>query len=598
MFVWGITIVCLLFDIGSLIAIYFRNQLPDLLVESICKGYLATLVLEAICGMAYITADVYAQSRRGKIVTSIFILAGIIGTVLVFYLPVYISTPKPNVAFTYGPSTIVTYILCIGSMIGMALILLVRKDRIHPKRREAVFAWITFWLIAAFIQFKFPELLVVGFASMIGVLVIYLRLENPEMNIESESGLFNMNAFLLYLRQLCIRNDDVSVVCVEIQNEEFTTNESMYQRQDSIKREIIEYIKTIPRALIFYNSDKEFYFIFKKEEDAKNAIEMLKWRFKHSWGKESMRFLKMEWLYLLRTSNVGRAEDVLRIFQFVEEKYASSVNEDGIIIDEKMVEQMYDERETEDEIISALNEGRVEVFYQPIYSVERKKFTSAEALVRIRDEKGNLIPPGKFIHVAETRGLINRLGEEVFRQACKFVKSGEPQKYGVDHIEINLSVVQCANEHLADEFISIMNQYHVDPKGLVLEITESASVNEKNILLRNMEALRDYGIEFALDDFGTGQSNLNYIVEMPVDIVKFDSTMIRAYFENGTAKHVMNAAIHMIQGMDLAIVAEGIEEKEQLVAMEEFGIEFIQGYYFSKPVDRASFIKFVKQNNA
>lgn len=128
-----------------------------------------------------------------------------------------------------------------------------------------------------------------------------------------------------------------------------------------------------------------------------------------------------------------------------------------------------------------------------------------------------------------------------------------------------------------------------------LEITESASAEAKNVLLNNMQTLIDYGVHFSLDDFGTGQSNLNYIVEMPVDIVKFDRCMIMSYFENTKAKYVMDAAIHMIHGMKLKIVSEGIETKEQFDTMVNLGISYIQGYYFSKPVPEQEFLNFIQR---
>lgn len=106
----------------------------------------------------------------------------------------------------------------------------------------------------------------------------------------------------------------------------------------------------------------------------------------------------------------------------------------------------------------------------------------------------------------------------------------------------------------------------------------------------------EYGVHFSLDDFGTGQSNLNYIVDMPVDIVKFDRSMTNSYFENGKAKYVMEAAIHMIHGMNLEIVSEGIETKEQYQTMEDLGISHIQGYYFSKPLPEDEFIEFLEKN--
>ncbi len=135
------------------------------------------------------------------------------------------------------------------------------------------------------------------------------------------------------------------------------------------------------------------------------------------------------------------------------------------------------------------------------------------------------------------------------------------------------------------------------PDCINLEITESASMSAKKTLLGNMRRLREYGVHFSLDDFGTGQSNLNYIVEMPVDIVKFDREMSQAFFRDEKAQYVMNAAMQMIQGMQLKIVSEGIEDKQQYLEMEKLGIDYIQGYYFSKPLPEKEFLEFLHKNN-
>ena len=143
--------------------------------------------------------------------------------------------------------------------------------------------------------------------------------------------------------------------------------------------------------------------------------------------------------------------------------------------------------------------------------------------------------------------------------------------------------------------IDIMKKHNISPDLINLEITESASISAKKTMLDNMTKLIDYGVRFSLDDFGTGQSNLNYIIDMPVDIVKFDRTMSMAYFENGKGKFVMDAAMHMIQGMELKIVSEGIETKEQYLEMKRLGIDYIQGYYFSKPLTGMEFLEFIRK---
>jgi EAL domain-containing protein (putative c-di-GMP-specific phosphodiesterase class I) len=250
-----------------------------------------------------------------------------------------------------------------------------------------------------------------------------------------------------------------------------------------------------------------------------------------------------------------------------------------------------------DIIKSALIDDRVEVFYQPIYSFHDKKFVSAEALVRIRKADGSIIPPGLFIPVAEETGLIARIGERVFEKTCQFITENDIGQYGVEYIEVNLSVVQCENKALADMYIDIMEKYNVPPSFINLEITETASIVMRKILLENMAKLIDYGVSFSLDDFGNGESNLNYIVEMPVQIVKFDKDMTQAYFRNEKAKYVLQAASDMIQGLGLKVVAEGVETFSQLRELDRLGIDYIQGYYFSKPLEAGKYIEFIKKKN-
>ena len=158
-------------------------------------------------------------------------------------------------------------------------------------------------------------------------------------------------------------------------------------------------------------------------------------------------------------------------------------------------------------------------------------------------------------------------------------------------------MVQCAYNELAKDYIRIMEENGVASELINLEITESASMNARKTLLDNMKRLMDYGVTFSLDDFGTGQSNLNYIIDMPVEIVKFDKGMTNAYFENGKAKYIMDAAMNMIRGLDLKIVSEGVETAEQFYTMENLGINYIQGYYFSKPLPADEFLEFIKKSN-
>lgn len=247
-------------------------------------------------------------------------------------------------------------------------------------------------------------------------------------------------------------------------------------------------------------------------------------------------------------------------------------------------------------IKKAIKEDRVIIYLQPIYSVNDKKYISAEVLARIKDKKGNIIYPCDFIEVAERTGIILELESMVFEKSCKFIKDNL-DNLKLNYLEINLSVLKGESEKLIEEYDKVIKQYNISPQQLNLEITETATLQKRDKLINNMTNFIDYGLSFSLDDFGTGECNLNYIIDMPVSIIKFDKSIIDSYFDkdNQKAEIIIKNMINLAHKMDLKTIAEGIETKEQYNEIKSLNIDFIQGYYFSKPLSENDFILFIKQ---
>ena len=218
--------------------------------------------------------------------------------------------------------------------------------------------------------------------------------------------------------------------------------------------------------------------------------------------------------------------------------------------------------------------------------------------MRIKKEDGTMISPAVFIPVAEDSGQIIKLGELLFEKVCSFLVKNRDYKLGLHYVEINLSVIQCDQPDLAERLTEIVNKYNINPQMINLEITETASIRSQSILLGNMNRLIQQGFTFSLDDFGKGESNLMYIVDMPVSIVKFDKDMSKAFFTSSKAKQVVRAVVKMVHDMGLKLVAEGIETKDELDAMYKENIDYIQGYYYSKPLPMEEAVDFFKQNIA
>ncbi len=581
------------FDIISCVAITNMEILPKILVEIACKTYLSSLDCLSGFVLQYIGADIFKDKttyHRVMVMYSAFMFVGI---VTVFLLPIsYHAGEGEGQLYTYGPSVIATYAFAGTTIIGIFLSIIISRHKMNKDRRYGVIIGIGCILTAAVIQFLNNQLLMIGFAASMCMVVLFLWLENPGYYIDFRTGMFNQNAFNLYTTQLYQNKSRFSLIQII-----YEPGSCRSQSIDELLTEVVSYLLTVPRVLTFKNVGNEIIVIVENTESSAEVLQRLRGRFEEGWGKSHDVEINPFWIHLPDASIVNNTGELVNMLRYVRANSTELAETHLAEVGQELAESINEEKLIAELIANALNDDRVEVFYQPIYSTKERAFTAAEALVRIRDEFGNIVPPAKFIGVAESNGMILKLGETVFRKVCRFLSENAPHSIGLRYIEVNLSMIQCADDRLASDYIGIMKEHGITPDMINLEITESASIEAKATLLRNMRRLIDFGVSFSLDDFGTGHSNLNYIIDMPVEIVKFDREMTNAYFENSKAKYIMDAAMDMIHGMDLNIVSEGVETEDQLRVMEDLNINYIQGFLFSKPLPESEFLAFLREKN-
>lgn len=593
-----LAILCVTLDAVSIVAITNLNIWPYTLIVTICKAYLCALVFVALSSFLYSLDEIYTQTGEWLLpIRIVYNSLALLGCIMIGFMPISIHVGETSTdVYTYGNSVLTTYFFCVFILLSNFYLIFRRKKQMNRHRRKAILSWMILWVTTSVIQFLNNELLLVGYALSLGMMFLYLKLENPEIYKDRNTGLYNR----LYLQTLLTHLFDVdesrSLLVI------YLMPSSYDQRHNSFSPELLTevglYFNALPHVTAFEYAENEYVLLTDTQYSPDEILELIQQRFSCGWGVHETNRIDIHCTLLRDQLLLTDKDELLNLLRYVSKNTQDYMSENIRIVDEKMLEDMYAQQRLETLLLDAVENDRLEVFFQPIYSVGDSSFTSAEALVRIRTAQGDLVPPGQFIPLAESNGMILRIGEIVFEKVCQFLKEHNPEKLGLHYIEVNLSVVQCGYEPLADKYIAIMEQYQINPQWINLEITESASLSTKKTLLENMHKLIDYGVRFSLDDFGTGQSNLNYIIDMPVDIVKFDKDMINSYFENGKAKYVMDAAMQMIKGLHLSIVSEGIEKKEQYDIMRDLGIEYIQGYYFSKPLSVEEYLEFLSSRNS
>ena len=587
--VWGMVLLGLILDISSIFILRHEDFFSHTFAMIVCNLYLLTIVWKQVMGVLYIDTYISEQHDFKQKETWIYMVYGIIGSFFIIITPISGMMDRGKSGYHFGKATIMAYLLAIFLLIRMLWLLTQHRRQMTRISRRSAYYWVGLCLIATLVQFLNNELMIAGFFSAIGVMMIYLKLENPERFIDSDTGLFNKLGLKRCMRQADETGESITMIYFDC--EQIGHQRRVIDRE--VRLEVYNFFDNLKRTYPFRGVHEGIFIAVREKEYALKVIKTINERFGKPWGKYKDVYLKPKMIYLEDTGVLKSALDVKKIFNFVRNDKKLYEEEDMILLNESMIYEAYKEDDVETIIMDSIRDHRVEVHYQPIYSTVSKSFESAEALVRIRREDGSIMMPGSFIEVAEKRGSILPLGAEVFDKVCQFIEEHNIRQMGLHYIEVNLSAVQCGYKNLACELIETMKRHHVEASCINLEITESAAMINDKIFMDNMYSLKKYGVSFSLDDFGTGQSNLNYIVAMPVDIVKFDRGMTLSYFENAKAKHVMDATMTMIKGLNLEIVSEGIENAEQLEIMETLGIQYIQGYYFSKPLPENRFIEFV-----
>jgi len=238
----------------------------------------------------------------------------------------------------------------------------------------------------------------------------------------------------------------------------------------------------------------------------------------------------------------------------------------------------------ENHLRRALERNELEVHYQPQVDIETGRITGMEALLRWHHPKEGDIPPSKFIPLAEETGLIHAIGEWVLRQACAQNKAWQDAGYPPMRMAVNLSVRQLKQKNLAEKVAEILDDTGLDPNWLELELTESVVMQNAEEAVGLLNQLKSIGVWLSIDDFGTGYSSLSYLKRFPIDTVKIDKSFIHDVDTNEDDAAISQAIIALANSLRLKVIAEGVENTEQLHFLREHQCCDAQGYFFSRPL--------------
>ncbi len=503
--------------------------------------------------------------------------------------------------YTRGSHFFVLYVVAL-TYFSFGMQYMVRYKGAFEKRRFwAIFISLPMPFVAALVQMIYPNLIIEMFVNSICLLYIALVVNRTEEIVDAQTGLYTSSAYIKNLNAAVYTQKQVRIIMVNITNYSTVRQLISYEDRRVFKKQIASKLTELNSkkhldADLYYMDGGKFRLVIRwdKCDKADEIAQIINMALKQTVVINQMAIQLMACVCIVDFPSIIPNVDAL--LAFGNDFDGKFYNGEVLYARDIYRSSTYDYIKDIDGIIEhAIAHDEFDVYYQPIYSVVEKCYNSAEALCRLKLEDGTFIAPDIFIPAAEKSGAIHRIGNIVLEKVCEFIASDTFKRLKLQYIEVNLSVSQCMQKELASNVLDMIKKYNIDVSQINLEITETAASYSQDTMMDNLTMLTNSGIKLSLDDFGTGYSNMLRIATLPLYIVKLDKTFVDLA-KTSEADIVIQNMIRMIKELDLKIVVEGVETKELANKFSSLECEYIQGYYYSKPLPKDNFINFVEES--
>ena len=597
----GCNLIAAVTDICTVYTIHYAQSVPSALNYFVNIVYLLAYNSMAVLFFIYVLdlAKILGKSRWSSVV-ALGSASAIVTFIVTTPFTGWIIYFDENMNYQHGPLWPVLYVIAALLLASVLMVVVKNKEKISKYQRIAIHSFIIAIAVSVILQIIFPDYLINNYACALFMVLISVSLQNSDGFLEPRSNCFNTAALLNVVNRLIKKEKSFTVIAVVPDDFKYINQFLGTKAGDAmISRMALYLTNRYGQRRIFHLSGCRFAVLLDDNKfNRETVVSDLKYYFDLPFSFGSMEMTLKPYICVVNYPDfVSTAEDVCDAIEYSLTDIAPK-QEGGVVIASTL---SLDAKRRESQIIhilkNAIAEKSFEVYYQPIYCVETKSFISAEALLRLKSEELGFISPGEFIPLAERTGMIIEIGEIVVNKVCDFLKSNDASKLGIKYVEVNLSVVQCMQDNLADRMISIMKSYSIATNQINFEITETANDND-DARKSNEKQLIDVGSTFSMDDYGTGFSTATYLISLPMDIVKIDKSILWSAMKNEEAFTILNHTVQMLKALKKKIVVEGVETQEMADVLTQMGCDYFQGYLYSKPIPPQQFLQFMREKNS
>lgn len=505
---------------------------------------------------------------------------------------------------TYYKTTlnISVYISAFFYLVATAIVAIILRKDIGDNAAGIMFIGCITCISVVFIQYVIPSVLLTGVGIMITILLMYIYLNNSDSLIDPLTGCFERSAFNQYLEGGLVSKNKSYAIAVAFNDFENINNAFGIRVGDEILRQtghfLIDSTYNFQRVNVYRISGNVFLIPFIYKNEYLKYLDFL--------GSINSDPIKIANQDIDIKPNVYKIEDI----DFLEKNSdlsscilygidkAKKTGETGfILLDNSFKEEFTYTKNIEVFLHEAIEKRLFYMVYQPIWSIKDDRYTMLEALVRLRHPVYGNVSPDIFIKSAERQGLVSSITDLVLDMVSDFISNNNLKKLGIENVKINLSAMDLMDKDLPNRIDKILSKKGVNKDNVGFEITETAATIFNNEATDFFNYVNENNLKLSIDDFGSGYANLSNVMKIKFDTLKLDRSMLLAINDTKEGMDIYKNIAKLFQKLGKKIISEGAESKEDVNMLSKWGIDYIQGFYFSKPLKEKELLTTLTKSN-
>ena len=499
-------------------------------------------------------------------------------------------------AYIRGPYYLSMYLFAGAYILAVTVISHLKAEQLGWKKVRAIHELLLVVSICVALQFVYHDILLTGFGIAISISILFFTINNPYQYTDSLTGLFDMNYFREQTGYFLMRKKSFHVLEVDLCqlkriNRILGTdvgNQALFQAAQML-RQVGKNIR------VFRSSGKRFLLICPTISEYEAAMKKIQAMFLQPMeiGGSSV-FSPVVICGVMHAEQMDSCEFLVSYLDYLSSMIPATTRTVLIQGDQETLRGFRYTQEIEHFLQTALEEDLFEVYFQPVYSTTKGRYVSAEALSRLRHPTLGPVSPDIFIGLAEKNDQIARLSLLQMRRICGFLKEHPELMEQLQNVKINLSPLEVLKRGHIQQLVDTILDSGIPASFFSFEITETVASDYSENLRKAVDLFTSVGIGLCMDDFGSGYANLNSVLKLPFSVIKMDRSLLAGICTDEKAAALYRNIVAVLRNMDFMVVAEGVETSAELKLLSDWGVEMIQGFYFSPPLSRDGLLKLLQ----